>query len=111
MDDQRSIGAAVPANWGRFSPLSLRSKNLRVPASDDYETWAKRWQVTGPGERRPEFIGLTLPAAEETAAQDGMTVRVFGPPTDMRVAFTANFKPSRLNLLVRDGFVVDAVAG
>jgi hypothetical protein len=38
-------------------------------------------------------------------------VRVFGPPTDIRVVFTANFKLSRLNLLVRDGVVDDAVVG
>lgn len=67
--------------------------------------------MTSPGERRPEYVGLTLPAAEETAADNGLTVRVFGPPTDIQIAFNANFKRSRLNLLVRDGVVVDARMG
>ncbi len=78
---------------------------------DDYEAWAKRWQMTSSGRRRPEFVGLTLRAAEETAADKAFKVRVFGPPTDIRAVFRANLDSNRLNLLVRDGMVMDTALG
>jgi hypothetical protein len=78
--------------------------------------WAKRWEMARPrpgrlAERRTEFVGLTLGAAEEAASQTGLRVRIFGPPTDTQVAFKADFNPNRLNLLVRNGMVVDAATG
>lgn len=75
------------------------------------EAWVKMWQMTRTAQKRPEFVGLTLQVASETAKGKGMRLRVFGPPTDVRVAFTADFNPRRLNLLVRDGIVIDAAIG
>jgi hypothetical protein len=62
-------------------------------------------------QKRPEFVGLTLHVAMDTASGQGMGVHIFGPPTDLRVAFKADFSPLRLNLLVQDGLVVDAAVG
>jgi hypothetical protein len=47
----------------------------------------------------------------DTASGQGMGVHIFGPPTDLRVAFKADFSSLRLNLLVQDGLVVDAAVG
>lgn len=55
--------------------------------------------------RAPEFEGLTVEAATTRAGDDGVQrTRVI--EADAEVAITLDFVPARLNLLVKDGFVV-----
>ena len=78
---------------------------------DEDEVWSQLWRMTRSGEKRPRFIGLALTDAEEVARAEHLRVRVFGPPTQRGGVMTAEFAPDRLNLLVRDGIVVDAAIG
>ena len=48
--------------------------------------------------------------ATETATDRGMRVRVFGPPAEVRPVKT-DFNPIRLNILARDGLLIDAAIG
>ena len=51
---------------------------------DDDEAWVKLWEMTRPGQKRPEFVGLTLHVATETATGNGMRMR--GSSVDRRTS-------------------------
>jgi hypothetical protein len=67
--------------------------------------------MTSPGDNRPDFVGLSLGDAEAAARTEHLKTRVFGPTSPLGVVFTAEYAPNRLNLLVRDGIVVDPAIG
>lgn len=73
---------------------------------DEYAVWDRLF----PTERRAgEYEGMTRQAAEDLAARNGIkSVRVDDWDVEDRPMFTLDLRPSRLNLLVREGRVARA---
>lgn len=57
----------------------------------------------------PRFPGLTVPAAEALATELDATVRVIDLDGDMII--TADYRPDRINLHVRNATVIEADLG
>jgi hypothetical protein len=76
-----------------------------VQVMDDIEThWRGRFRRYPPA---PEYVGLTLEEARSRAAAGG-AVNVREVVLGRNLAMRLDLRPSRLNLLVRDGLVIEA---
>jgi hypothetical protein len=106
---KEQCGRGVPPSRrsGKYPTGSLPWDHSELMTVDDFENWSKLWRMTSSGVKRPEFIGLSLADAEEATLTGHLKVRIVGPPTPLGGVFSAEYAPSRLNLLVRDGIVID----
>jgi hypothetical protein len=60
------------------------------------------------GDESPRFVGLGREEAEELARAEGLATRMLELPVAGSVAWRADRRPDRLNLVVRDGCVIRA---